>query len=120
MIFMGRSSADLGTTVEYLAPSGFSTPDATESDVTMQMPRTCVVADLYVELSATPGGAETRTFTLMEDSVATNLACTISDPATSCNGTGTTSLDAGSDVSLRSASTAGAAAASVRFGWTCR
>jgi hypothetical protein len=129
MIFTGRSisTTDLGAdnTTRYLSPSGTSTPTTTESDVTMTMPRTCVVGDIYITLGTAPGGSEVRRFRIRTNATDSTLTCDVTGNNTSCmgNGGGTpTSLSAGDTVSVQSSVTSAGtpAATKLSFGWTCR
>lgn len=92
----------LGPTAVFAPPSGTAAGDAIESNVTQLSPGTPIVArDLAVRLTAAPGAGVSRTFTLRDDGVATAVACTISDAATSCtSGSTSATISPGSELSI--------------------
>jgi hypothetical protein len=98
--------------------SGIALASATESDVTQLSPASVIVArDLYVKLTAAPGVAAERTFTLRIDGVNTALACTIVGSDTSCTSGASVSVPAGSELSIRVSSIGLPASASAMLGW---
>ncbi|HWR89693.1 MAG TPA: hypothetical protein VN260_05505 [Dissulfurispiraceae bacterium] len=93
----------------------------------MVTPVACTASNLYVIVSAAPGGAVTRTFALRTSNsfaaagTDTALTCTITGAATSCTSTNTVALSAGTLVDFRTSVTIGAAAAAnAAIGWTCQ
>lgn len=110
----------LGPTAVFAPPSGTAAGDAIESNVTQLSPGTPIVArDLAVRLTAAPGAGVSRTFTLRDDGVATAVACTISDAATSCSsGSSSATISPGSALSIHAEVTGLLpASASALLGW---
>jgi hypothetical protein len=86
--------------------------------VTLPSPGSVIVAqDLYVKLTAAPGLAAERTFTLRVAATNTPVACTILGSNTSCTSGASTSIPAGSELSIGISSTGIPAAADAMVGW---
>jgi hypothetical protein len=71
---------------------------------------------MTVSLTSTPGGSDTRTFTLRRGGVDTVIACTIADPDVTCSDTGTVANTApGSTLFSIQNTVSGAPAAATAF-----
>ncbi len=110
------ANALLGNTVvplsiianEKLAPSGPTTPiSATTAGNEQRSPNATIVArDLSVGLTTAPGGATSRTFTLVDDGALTPVSCTIAGSQTSCDsGSATATISAGSTLHIQASLT---------------
>lgn len=105
----------LGTATRFGAVGATTSASADESLVSMPSPGMAIVArDMTVGLTTAPGVSCpeapdcSRTFTLRDDGVNTAVACTITDSDTTCNSGGNTAvISAGSELSIKSAVTAG-------------
>jgi hypothetical protein len=69
---------------------------------------TMVAKDLYVKVSAAPGGVESYAITLRMNLASTALSCTISASATSCNNDSAVTIPAGSVLDMQSQRSGGA------------
>jgi len=119
--FLVRISG-LGTIAgtQFGSPSGTSAANSTESNMTQLSPATDIVArDLSVKLTSAPGGVlNSRTFTLMDDAVATTITCTIIDAGTTCSsGSATATIVAGSALSIQVVNAGVPASATALLGW---
>jgi hypothetical protein len=110
-----------GLVTSIFAPvSGISSGDASEGNVTQLSPASTIVArDLAVRLTAPPGAGVSWTFTLRDDGAATVVACSISNPDTSCTSeSNSATISAGSELSMQVALTGTSLVTpSALFGW---
>ena len=121
---MGGTVA-LGTSNEFFSPSGTSTGNAAEPDVTMLSPNKPMIArNLSVRLSTAPGVGINRRFDVrINNVITTDLECVVSHPAATCTSVGGVKdellIPANSRISMGNVSSGGAAAAAqAQFAFT--
>lgn len=107
------------TTNAFGGAIGFTDATNTESDVTVASPNAPILArDLFVEVTVPPGPGDAWQVFLLDDSIFTDVFCTISDSDTTCNSEFTALIGAGSRLSIAmSALGLGPATTDVLFGW---
>lgn len=102
--FLGGDNTASTATTSYFNPNG-NTSSTTESSRTSPVGIGFTATRIYVKIDTDPAnGASVQswTYTLMKNGSPSDLACTISEGATTCNSTaGTTTWSAGDTISLR-------------------
>ena len=107
----------------WLAPSGpsriFGLDPNDRNFADMASPSTTIVArDLAVNLPGPPGAGQSYKVTFLLEQADTALTCTVNDPGTTCSdGANAVTLPAGSLISLKVETSAGAVPRRVRWGW---
>jgi hypothetical protein len=113
---MGASGGILSNA--FLPPSGVG-QGATESSVEGIVPVAGTISNLRVQVTSSPGGTTSRTFTLLRNGSPTALSCTIgSAPITCSDTTDQVSLSAGQRIDLEQTEAGGATAAAASYGLT--
>lgn len=114
---LGRGNA-VGTGAWFMAPSGLSTANTNQNDVSSFTPNAEIKAsDLAVTLTVAPGLADSRTFTLFVGNAPTALTCTVPGGTVTCTSTGSITIPEASLISLGATTTGAPSATDVRFGW---
>ncbi len=105
-------------TPSFFAPSGQSTANANQNNVSAFTPNATMTAgDLAVTLTVATGLADTRTFTVQVGNAPTALSCTVPGGNTGCTSTQSISIPPGSLIAIASTSTGTPMPTDVRFGW---
>jgi hypothetical protein len=83
-----------------VASAGFATEVVLSQTV---LPNTCTSGKLYIQLGTAPGSGNSYTYTIRDASSATDtaLACTISGSSTTCNNSQTLTINAGTNLELK-------------------
>lgn len=102
---VGASNGTLGQVADvFWNVQGGASSNATETNRSQVMPTNGAISELWISLTASPGGGsgESYTFTLMKNGSATSQTCTVSNAATTCNDVAhSVSITAGDLISLK-------------------
>ena len=99
----GTGSANLSASATRFVPLFFSNVNATENVVDQVMAIAGTLANFYVRLDGSPGGATSYTLTVRKNGTDTTLTCVISGSAIACSDTtNSVSFSAGDLISVKS------------------
>lgn len=102
ILHWGNEKVENNTTVRYLTPGSDMNRTATTVEIRHTIPFDCTLQNLYVYHNVTGAGAQTITYTVMKNGVATALAATGAPGSASVSDTANTvSFSAGDEVSIR-------------------
>lgn len=108
------------SSIEYLLPSGFASPDVSIGNRNMVAPRTCTASNLIVTLQEVPGGGNSRDFTLLINGSTTGVFCSTGPGDFSCSNTvSTAAVTAGQLLTILSEVSGTPDPSPVTIGWTC-
>lgn len=91
-LLLAYTGNDNATSTFYYALSGANAAGTATESNNQNIARAMTVTAIYVKLSAAPGSGKSKTFTLRKNGADTALTCTVSDAATTCNGTGSVAI----------------------------
>jgi hypothetical protein len=113
---------DTAGATEFFNVSGVVSSQSSAAAAESVLPVACNVTGLYVRVDTTPGGAATRTFTLVRNTSSEgDMVCSIADPAVACSDTtDSVAFNAGDRIAVQADNAGGPAAAIGQWGILCQ